>query len=269
MGIQHYVHYLKRRVRIRFPKDPQDQFYRHVQKLDDGFDRPVYHVTRRNIGSVKEMKDGDIIWLFSQLTSPWGHLPPALDAKFVVKKIEKLKDDSLKFHADTNSQWFRLKNAKPLIDKLYTIDQKGNQKKLHHKQEKPLGFYIQSMRKLVSGDDMELWAKKLLNDEFDFISYRIKDGTRYAFKKTKSLIDQEKTVFWDRYSLPRRLAERRELVSHEKLDEYLIQMIKNKKVANVWGIESPFYFEENCYAQKESIIAKELGKYKSVNIEEC
>ncbi len=61
--VNHYMHYLRHDVKIRFPKDLNDPFYAEVQDLDDGFERPMYHITRRNKGPASKVRPNDIIWL--------------------------------------------------------------------------------------------------------------------------------------------------------------------------------------------------------------
>lgn len=262
--INHYIHYLKRDVKIRFPKDPQSPFFADVQNLDEGFECPRYHITRRKSGPSDRIKSGDVIWLLSCLKSPWGTLPPSLDAKFVIGDIQKLKDGRIKYIATQNSKWFPLFDASKLLESLWTIDNKGAIKRLIKDRDKPLGFYLQSIRQLNEGKQIVNWSDKISSLDYDFISYRIADGTKDAYWKAQDLVNQGKVVFWDRFSLPRRLAERRELVKSEALDQHLMESLKKAK--KVWGIETPKYFVESSYAQKESTIAKQHNKYISVQL---
>ncbi len=261
----HYIHYLKRDVKIRFPKDPSSPFYAEVQDLNEGFERPQYHITRRSSGPATRVKSGDVIWLLSCLKSPWGTLPPSLDAKFIIGDIQKLKDGRIKYIATQNSKWFPLFNSSKLLGSLWTIDNKGLDNKLINDKNKPIGFYLQSIRQLKEGEQIIKWSNRISSLDYEFISYRIVDGSKEAFLKAQNLVNQGKVVFWDRFALPRRLAERRELVSNESLDQYLLKSLKKAKV--VWGIESPKYFVQTSYAQKECTIAKKLNKYKSVPVE--
>lgn len=264
--INHFIHYLTREVKSRFPKDPNDKFYAQVQGLKDGFERPMYHITRAKTGPATRVKAGDIIWLFSVLKSPWGLLPPSLDAKFVVQKIEHLDDGRIKFHANKKSRWFSLANASSIINNLKTFDTKGNEQKLQHNEEKPLGLQLESMRQLSNGNDLIIWSDSILKQDYHFISYRIIDGTKSAFKKVQSLLlnEEANVVFWDRFSLPRRLAERREIVDDESLDKYLMKNLRSRSCIRVWGIESPKYSAPKSYSLKEALTAKKLDKYISV-----
>jgi hypothetical protein len=69
--------------------------------------------------------------------------------------------------------------------------------------------------------------------------------------------------FLDRWSLPRRLAERREIVADPALDEHLMK--KLEKSAYVWGIESEKYSVADSYSAKERFRAMELGTYHGVS----
>ena len=118
---------------------------------------------------------------------------------------------------------------------------------------------------MESAEPLLDWQRKLDEDGFDFISYRILDGTKSAFQKVKSLIKDGSIVFWDRWSLPRRLAERREIVSDKALQKYIEKQIENAKV--VWAINSPLYGQVGSYSADEMLLAKKLGTYHLVNIE--
>ena len=97
---------------------------------------------------------------------------------------------------------------------------------------------------------------------FDFISYRISDGTKAAFGKARTLISEQKPVFWDRWSLPRRLAERRERLGDHPLDATIKAGIRGAAV--VWGIEKPLYAQRGSYAARERKLAQRLKKYRPV-----
>lgn len=257
----HFIHYLKRQVIIRFPQNEADPFFAQYQNGIDGFERPMYHITRRTTGPATRIGPGSVIWLFSVLRSPWGDLPPSLDAKFVVDRVEALPDRRLKFYAARSSVWYPVADATVLLQTLRTVNQNG-ESRLWADASKPIGFYLQSMRQLSNGDRPEKWASKIILSGYDFISYRIKDGTKAAFLKTKELIEQGNIVFWDRFCLPRRLAERRELVSDAALDSYLMDKLAGS--SKVWGIESKLYHVVNSYAFKEAEAAKAQGNYVGV-----
>jgi hypothetical protein len=96
----------------------------------DGFNKPRFHVTRNADGAAASISVGDTIGIVSQLFSPWGHLPPAFDA-----------------------------------------------------------------RRLVSAEPIELWTRKLAAEPVHFVSYRIRDGSREAFRKVQDRIGQGKVFF--------------------------------------------------------------------------
>jgi hypothetical protein len=256
---KNFIHYLIREITSRIPKEINHPFYADIQNLADGFERPLFHITRRSTGPVTKIEKGSIIWLFSTLKSPWGKFPPSLDAKIIVERIEYLSDGRIKFFSTDKSKWYPLNDATKLIDNLITVDNKGNEKKLRQNNEKSIGIYLQSIRELGDVDALIQWSENVLNSEYDFISYRIKDGTKLAFLKANKLIESGKIVFWDRYCLPRRLAERREIVDSIILDKYLMEKLENS--SKVWGIETNYYSEEGSYSSKEALFAKKLNKY--------
>jgi hypothetical protein len=222
----------------------------------------MFHISRSKKGPIKEIEIGSIIWLFSTLKSPWGILPPSLDAKFVVGKIEKSSDGITTFIATNDSTWFPLSDATNVIKDLRTRDRYNNEKYLWPDQNKSIGFYTQSLRQLNNGEILEQYGSQILNSEFDFISYRIKDGTKKAFTTAQMLIKKGNIVFWDRYCLPRRLVERREIVNDEALNNYLMQKLSIS--SRVFGIETPKYCEEKSYSLREAELAKKLEKYISL-----
>ena len=256
----HFAHYLKRKVKMRFSKREIELFYKQNQNLEDGFDKPKYHITRRKSGPVTRIKTGDIIWLFSILESPWGEMPPSLDAKIIVEEVRRTKEGYYKFIAGPDSVWFNLNDATKCIAQIKTIDSKGNIKNLITKEKNILGKQLQSIRQIKNEKSLLDYLDVIENKGFDFVSYRIKDGTKLAFLKVIRLLEQGKIVFWDRYCLPRRLAERREYVSDCKLDDHLIGILK--KSETVWGIETKCYAVKNSYSIKEKETAIELKKYK-------
>ncbi len=261
--MRHFIHYLSREINVRSHKKSDILFYAEEQDEKEGFKRPMFHITRRTTGPVKRIEKGSIIWLFSVLKAPWGTFPPSLDAMFIVERVEYLADGRIKFYSNKNSKWFPLFDASKLIESLNTIDVNGNQSKLRKDTSKPLGFYLQSIRETTDGNLMMNWSDRIMESKFDFISYRIKDGTKLAFFTAKDLVENGKIVFWDRFSLPRRLAERREYVNSATLDVFLMKQIKN--CSCVWGIISLMYAHENSYSLKEKTLAERLRKFKPID----
>ena len=262
---KHFIHYIPRRVILRSPSKPNDSWFAEVQSLDDGFKRPMFYTARNGNGGVSNIEKGDKIWVVAQLYSPWGNLPPSVDARIDVGQIQTLDNGKKRFSAKKSSVWFPLKDGTRLLENLETITPSGHINPLWGDPTKPIGIYTQSMRMLVTGKKLEVWEQELKTEKSNFISYRICDGTRQAFKKVKFLIKSGKVVFWDRWSLPRRLAERREVVKNKALDDYLMQKLEESAV--VWGIETQKYSVEGSYSAKEQHRAKEMNKYKTVTVE--
>jgi hypothetical protein len=75
------------------------------------------------------------------------------------------------------------------------------------------------------------------------------DGTRVAFFKSLTLVPSGRAVFWDRWSLPRRLAERCEFLSDAALNSFIKKRIKAS--ATVWAIDTPKYAEKGSYSWME------------------
>lgn len=271
MGL-HFAHYLPRRV-VSYSAKAQQFLMAQAQEPGDGFDRPQYHVTRQRTGPATRIQPGDTIWLFSTLSSPWGTLPPSLDAQIIVERREELPDGTLKFHAAEGSQWFLLANATDCIKQLTTKNTRGEVSPLlpPSEAEIKLGNYLQSARLLVDVAPLAAYSTYVLNGKYSFISYRLKDGMKGAFEHADRLLRTPQTgqkhpevLFWDRYCLPRRLVERREVVSSTHLDELLFGKIRAQQCDVVWGVETPGYLEESSYGAAERRVAKEAGKYQPV-----
>jgi len=263
-----FIHYIKREIVLNTPDDPNASFYAELQDYNAGFDAPKFHVTRAKSWPVKDIKEDDVIWLIGQLSSPWGKLLPAIDGKIVVGNIEEIKYEDgktkMKFSAKDGSVWFPLVDVTPILSNLEIVLKSGDVRKAYSQHTNIVGQIFQTMKKIHNPELLENWASEVLNKEIEFVSYRIADGTKGAFLKTKEEMKKGNAIFWDRWSLPRRLAERRELVSDEALDKLLVKKIRES--AKVWGIESSKYDEAGSYSQKEKKLAKELNKYNSFAI---
>lgn len=259
---QHFIHYLPRRVVAKLPTQPSAPWFAEARALATGFARPTYHVTRSQHGPTASVRPGDVIWIVSQLASPWGTLPPAIDARINVGRVEISADGRRRFTAARSSAWFPLYDATRLIAELETIDASDKRTRLRPDPAIPIGQVLQSMRKLADATPLIRNLEKLATNPLNFISYRISDGTFDAFRKAAQLMRQGQSVYWDRWCLPRRLAERRELVSIPALNRHLMTKLKNSQI--VWGIESPLYAEPTSYSAKERTRAIALGTYKRV-----
>lgn len=254
-----FVHYLSRRIVVRFLHKASAPWFRNGLDLVEGFERPPKHVTRQRDGVSAQVRPGDRIWIVSQLFSPWGSLPPGMDACVIVSSVQNRKDGGFTFEAAPASRWFALVDARDLLTDLMTVNAKGEKRQLWPNPAKPIGQCLQRMRRLDVTRALQDWERRLGTLPLNFISYRIADGSRPAFEKARVLLASGQKVFWDRWCLPRRLAESREIVSDTALDCYLMQQLRHASV--VWGIESPLYFSPDAYAQKECAEARKLGIY--------
>lgn len=259
-----YIHYVKRHIVTKYPLDIANPWYSELQTYDNGFNKPAFHITRSLTWPVSEIRRGDYIWLISQLSSPWGMLPPSMDAKIVIEDIlvesTGNKKGKIRFIAGSQSKWLPLYNASKMLIGLYSILKNGVKKVLVKSQEDKVGQAFQGIKKIGDPSYMEEYASNIDIQPLHFLSYRVADGTRMAFEKARSLMDEGHAVFWDRWSLPRRLAERREIVADRVLDEVINKKIIESTV--VWGIESPRYNEINSYSAKEKELASTLCKYR-------
>ena len=261
---QHFIHYLPRRIVVRPPGDVDDPWFAETQGPADGFVRPMYHTTRRRSGPATAVVPGDAIWIISQVFSPWGVLPPAVDARIDVASIEERERGRRKFVAAGSSAWFPMADATAILKRLHTRTADGRLSKLIRARTERVGYSLQSMRLLASGDLLEKWSRTLNQTQPNFISYRICDGTEAAFRTGRELLSKGEVVFWDRWCLPRRLAERRELVADRALDKYLMSHLRGSKL--VWGIESKAYLAKGSYATKERSTAIRIGNYRAVPV---
>lgn len=248
---------------LRFPPESQHPWFAEAQNTTAGFTGPAYHVTKRSDGAAAVIVPGDTIWLVSQLFSPWGSLPPALDARIDVAQVTPRNGGGWRYASAASSRWFPLADATPLLSSLRTQTMRGAVNHLWGNAERPIGHALQSPRMLATGDTLETWAQQLSAAPQHFISYRVYDGTRKAFEKTAELVARKHVVFWDRWCLPRRLAERRERVSDPELDHHLMRALQRSAV--VWGIESAAYGAGNSYSAKERARAQALGIFHAVS----
>ena len=230
---RHFIHYLPRRV-ARFPRKPKDPWFTKFQNPEDGFVRPMFHRSCRRFAPTRAVRPGDTIWIVSKIYSLWGSLPPGIDARIDVDRIEEREDGIIDFYAADTSSWFPLSDATNVLKKLHTIDSSGRSTKLWSSSSIPIGQSLQSMRRLRSSDELQKWCGQMGKKTIHFISYRICDGTATAFHKTKEILKNKNiVVFWDRWCLPRRLAERREVVNDIELDNYIMDQLRISHV--VWG----------------------------------
>jgi hypothetical protein len=250
---------------LRFPRDPQDPWFSELQGDSSGFGRPQFHVTKAVNGTAKEVQPGDTIWLVGQLYSPWGEeLPATLDARIDVEAVgPRSGGPGYRYAAAASSRWFPLTNSTASLRALNCVSSTQQVAPLWKHPMHPVGRYLQRIRKLASDEPLREWEVEIESRPLHFISYRIRDGSRAALVCAKRLIGEGVRVFWDRWSLPRRLAERREAVGDRPLDETIETSIK--QAALVWGIESPLYGVAGSYAARERELARSLNKYRPVH----
>lgn len=260
-----FIHFNRRTVRRRLPATLETPWYAEAQEATGGFDRPAYHVTRATGGAAARVKPGDTIWLVGQLYMGKRKLPPALDARIEVLSVDSRRNEpGFRYAASPASRWFPLVDLRPVLLGLQSRDAMGNLSPLLADPDRPVGFSLRRMRQLVDDEPFRRWEEAMDSRDHHFISYRLKDGTAAAFETAHDLCRRNVPFFWDRWSMPRRLVERRELVE----DAYLNRMIEQhiRRAETVLGVESPLYFEAGCYATRERELAQSLHKYRSVNV---
>ncbi len=252
-----FVHYVRRRLAQPNYLDPGDPWFAANPPDGQGFLAPAFHVTRQRGYPADRVRRGDTIWLFSQLATPWGPLPPALDARihveFVTEQEVRVKEGlrcAWRFVAAPGSMWFPLARADKCLSVLKVRD-KGQDasRKLMAGNTRTVGQALQGMRLIDNPDVLHRHVADLELRGFDFISYRLIDGTRQAFDTARALLDAGRPVFWDRWSLPRRIAERREFVRDADLDAVLMHHIDTATRIHV--IDSPRYGEAGSYSRRE------------------
>lgn len=259
-----YIHYVVRKVAIVPYHNPEATWFARNQPDNQGFDTPSFHVSRNANGPASRVRRGDHIWLVSELQTPWQRFPPALDACIRVASVQREEHSrkpglQIRYLAAPESRWFPLHDAFASLQTLESIDSKNHCQPLLSRHNLSVGIALQSMRQLVDASPLLRLADVIDRQGHDFISYRLADGTCAASALAKRLVSQGKSVFWDRWSLPRRLAERREFVSDLALEQYITLNIETSN--RVWGILTPTYNAPGCYALKESDLARKLGKY--------
>jgi hypothetical protein len=227
-------------------------------------------VTQRLYGPSNRIKKGDHIWIVGQLFSPWGRLPPALDARIdvaadpeiITRRLENGKRGKrvkvLRFKASRTSRWFPLADASRMLHRLKSRNTRGEELPLINNTNEPVGPKLQAIRELKTAEPLQAWERQLDSRGFDFVSYRLADGTQDAFTTVKSIVKQKGVVFWDRWSLPRRLAERRETLESHALNLHISDQINRAR--RFWIIRSPLYGCRGSYSEREFRSARKQGK---------
>jgi hypothetical protein len=242
------------------------------QPDDQGFNRPSYHSVPRG----SRAQTGDTFWLFSQLRTPWGTLPPSLDARILIcdrnpiYKAVTGKDGKehgvrrIRLGASCDSEWFPIFDASNLIDKLCSISALRGAEAVLSASAKHVGQALRFPREIANPELLIEHARTVESAPLDFISYRMQDGTPVAFKHALERAQLGRAVLWDRWSLPRRMSERGECLSRMKLDERIQQQIE--KSERVYGVWSPTYGAEKTYSLLEKELATSLNKFELVKL---
>lgn len=256
--MNHFAHYVRRVVALPNYSDPQDPYFSLPIAANEAFSRPVYHAVPGRGGLASTVRPGDFIWLFSQLSAPWGRLPPSLDAVVRVNRIS-YSDATYYFGASRSSRWYPLVDATSLLSsKRLLVGTSGSVPALGTS-HRHVGQALRHMRRVADVHAIEAHARRALELPMTFISYRLIDGTEQAYRRAARELADGRAVFWDRWSLPRRLAERREFTSDAALDRAIRLAIDRSK--RVVGICSPLYAEPGSYSRREFARAKRQGKF--------
>lgn len=259
----HFAHYIKRHLEIsKEPGTSSTAPYIEVQLEGQGFNRPEFHSVPFNSGVGSRVKKDDTIWLFSQLRTPWGVLPPSLDGRIEVAKVELTEQNPKRrrFEATDESRWYPLFDAVRLTKELEAVDAHGGVRPLLNSPTTAIGQALQFLREIANPAPLLRHSEYVKDSPLDFISYRIVDGTESAFVLAKSLLKGNKAVFWDRWSLPRRLSERREKVGVEALETHVIEAIQRSE--NVWGVMSSLYGADGSFSRLEKNLAIRLNLFR-------
>jgi hypothetical protein len=257
-----FAHYIRRTISVSSENAGNALPYTENQPDDQGFERPIYHSVPKSSGAAGRAKVGDTFWLFSQLSTPWGKLPPSLDGRIVVKNISRTgtgRTTRIRFEAGDSSEWFPIFNASAVASTLLSRSSFGETNSLFSAKACAIGQALRFPREIANAEVLVAHCKTIISTPLEFVSYRMVDGTKTAFELTRQLADSGKSVFWDRWSLPRRMSERGDRLSHLALDNHIHQKIAGSRW--VWGAQSPEYAAPSSYSLLEMELAKELKKF--------
>lgn len=263
----HFAHYIRRTISLSPGGVDNALPYVENQTDDQGFERPLYHSVPKSSGAASRAKEGDTFWLFSQLRTPWGELLPSLDARIVVKSITKTglgASTRTRFAATETSEWFPIFDASALLSTLLSQNAIGKCQPVLSPKASTVGQALRFPREISNAEEIIAHCNSLKSTPMDFVSYRMVDGTRAAFQLVRSLTKEGKSVFWDRWSLPRRMSERGERLSNLALDRRIQQAIFASR--RVWGVESPGYAVKGSYSLLEKALATELRKFEPYSL---
>jgi hypothetical protein len=258
--MSHFADYIKRVLVAPHQLNGSDVLERYgSQSADAGVSGPVFHSVRGISGAVRRVRPGDTIWWFSQLQ--WvgkRRLPPSLDARIEVAEVSDTGDGRMRFEAGPGSCWFPLWDADSLLHKLEVKSSDGAVSSLLVSPSQAAGQALRFMREVHDPGPLLKHTQAISNISHDFVSYRVDDGTELAFECVARLLDSGRSVFWDRWSLPRRLAEKGVHIDPIILESHIKTAIDQARV--VWGVRSPSYGAEGTYSKLEMELAKSQGK---------
>jgi len=256
----HFAHYVRRVVAVPNYLDPEDPGYSLPVADSDGFVRPLYHVVPGQGGLGSKVRPGDHVWLFSQLRAPWGDLPPSLDGVVHVGRIS-VSNANRYFWASRQSRWFPLADASALLSSPGLLAGKHEHVPALGTSHTHVGQALRLMRRVTDVSAVEAHARRILVLPLTFISYRLIDGTEAAFRLARLELAKDRAVFWDRWSLPRRLAERREFTSSAALNSAIRRALD--QATRVVGVCTPRYSEQKSYSRREWMRAERQGKFEA------
>lgn len=255
----HYAHYVRRSVVEIDYADPAAPWFARHPVEDEGFDAPRWHAVGRARGLAAAVQPGDTVWVFSQLAGAAGALPPALDACVVVRRVRTDAQGRRFLDAAPGSRWFPLFDATRLLHGSRFLAGAEGAATCLGGAHAHVGQALRLMRRVVDPRALERHALRVERAERVFVSYRLLDGTRAAHAVADRELRQGRAVVWDRWSLPRRMAERREFASPRALDRCIRAQIE--RADRVIGICSPRYGEVRSYSRREQRLAMRLGTY--------
>ncbi len=273
---KHFAHYVSRKI-TPFKKDrlarladtndeTKQRWFDLVQAKDGGFDRPCKHVTRQDDHVTQSVKPGDAIWIFSQILYRDLAFPPSLDAKIIVAEPpykqpvpwDKSKGRTV-FEAGSASFWHLLSDWRGALQATQLSFRNAPPAGVFEKHDH-VGKALQSMKEIL--DPAPLLDRERELKEYGyyrFISYRHKDGLPLAARAVSdALMSENAQIWWDRWSLPRRLAEGRELLNNKALEQHIEK--KARHAASVIGIETRGYNEPGAFTDKERAWARVYEK---------
>jgi hypothetical protein len=258
----HFAHYVKRSVSAAAQRFNATVQFAENQFDDQGIERPIFHSVPISSGAAARAKVGDTFWLFSQLDSPWGRLQPSLDARIVVQSVSLKRTGTssrVVFAASDSSEWFPIFDAQALLTVLVSRNTLGETQPLLTEKASSVGQALRFPREIANAEVLVAHSDTVRSTPIDFISYRISDGTKAAFVLARCLSKSGRAVFWDRWSLPRRMSERGERLAEWSLDTHIQKKIISSRVT--WGVQSPMYALDDSYSLLEAKLAKKHGKF--------